>query len=158
MSKTKTTQQQQQSGSNTVNWGYQTPPTTPAVEKLASTQFPVDPGLKYQYADLKRRFLGSFNNPMGAAYNPSVKDQMLRSGMERIGRDEAQAYRQGQYDVNKLNYGRDVTVAGMTQPQLVQTGGTYNGNMSGTSTTGQNGWGTALQIGGMAAGAAPMSL
>ena len=158
MSKSKTTQQQQQSGTNAVSWGYQSPPTTPELQKLAGTQFQVDPGLKYQYADLKRRFAGSFNNPMGAGYNPSVKDQMLRSGMERLGQDEAQSYRQGQHDVNKLNYARDVTVAGMKQPQLVQTGGTYSGNMSGTSTTGQNAWGTAMQVGGMAASAAPMSL
>jgi hypothetical protein len=142
---------QKQDTTSSVQWGYKTPPTTPAVEKLASDQFEVDPGLKYQYQDLKTRLRSGFDNPMGAAYNPTVKEAMIREGEEQLGQQEAQAYRQGQYDVNKLGYGRDVTVAGMTAPQLVQEGGTSKGTM----TQSQSPWGAIAQG---AATAAPMSM
>lgn len=65
--------------------------------------------------------------------------------------------RQGTYDVNKLNYGRDLSVAGLTAPQLTQTGssGTQSGTQQGTVVQSQSPWATVAQIG---ASAAPMSL
>jgi len=54
----------------------------------------------------------------------------MQSGLERIGRDEAQASREGAFDASKLAYGRDVAVAGMERPNLVQTGST--GTQQGT--------------------------
>lgn len=77
----------------------------------------------------------------------------MQSGMERLGRDQAQAQREGQYDANKLNYGRDLAVAGMGAPQLTQTGTT--GTQQGTVTQSQSPWSTVAQVG---ASAAPLSL
>jgi hypothetical protein len=119
-------------GATTATYGYQTPPTTPAVTKLAGAKFEVDPGLHAQYGKLRSKLKSGFNNPLGANYSPEVRDAIIRSGEERLGRDEAEAYRGGQYDANRLGYSRDVTVAGMSQPQLVQTGGTTSGTSSGT--------------------------
>lgn len=65
---------------------------------------------------------------MGADYSPEVRDAIIRTGDENLGRDEANAYRSGQFDVDKLNYSRDATVAGMSAPTLVQTGGTSTGS------------------------------
>lgn len=81
----------------------------------------------------------------------------MRSARERLGRDKAQAYREGQFDVNKLNYGKNLAVAGMTAPRMAQTGSTSSGTSSGSSKTVQSEspWGT---IGGMAAQFAPFSL
>lgn len=76
-----------------------------------------------------------------------------QSGMERLGRDQAQAQREGQYDASKLGYSRDLAVAGMERPNLVQTGST--GQQQGTVTQSQSPW--ASIIGG-AAQAAPLSL
>ena len=59
--------------------------------------------------------------------------------------------REGQFDVNKLNYGKNLAVAGMTAPVLTQTGGTS----SGKTVQSESPWGTALQIG---SAAAPLSL
>lgn len=92
---------------------------------------------------------------MGANYSPEVRDRMLQSGEERLGQDEAQAYRGGEYDVNRLNYARDAAVAGMSQPVLTQTGGTTSGTSSGTVTQ-SPAWGP--QVLSAAAGAAPLSL
>lgn len=61
--------------------------------------------------------------------------------------------REGAYDVNKLNFARNQTVAGMSAPQLVQTGST--GTQQGTTTQSESPWKTVAQLG---ASAAPISL
>lgn len=146
-------QKSSQTGSTTATYGYQTPPTTPALEKLSAAKFEVDPGLHAQYSTLRNRLKAGFNNPLGADYSPEVRDAIMRSGEENLGRDEANANRSGQFDVNRLNYSRDATVAGMSAPQLVQTGGTSTG----TGTVTQN---PSIMSGIMqgAAAAAPLSL
>lgn len=144
-----------QSGATTASYDYKTPPTTPALAKLADAKFEVDPGITAQYSNLRSRLKSGFNNPLGANYSPEVRDAMLRSGEERLGQDEAQAYRGGQYDVNRLNYSRDATVAGMSQPQLVNTGSTSSGTSSGTITQSTSPVGAILNAG---ASVAPLSL
>ena len=147
MGGSKTTQQQQQSGSNTTNWGYQTPPTTSALQKVADTKFGVDPSLKYQFQNERTALHEGFNNPMGADYNPTVKDAIIRGGEEQINQDEAKSMQAAEFQAEKLGFGRDVTVAGMEQPQLVQTGGSYSGSGSGTSQTQQSPWGSIMSAG-----------
>lgn len=150
-----------------------TPPSTPALDALRNRTFEIDPGLAAQYGRQRREFTGSYNNPTGSFVPQGVREAQTRSGLERLGRDEAQAMREGQYDVNRLNYARDVSVAGMAAPQLVQTGssgtqsgtqtgaqtgtqtGNYTGNQQGTTVQNQSPWGT---LGGIAASAAPISL
>jgi hypothetical protein len=129
-------QKQTSNNTSTNTYGWQTPPATPALDKLAGSKFEVDPGLHAQYSTLRNRLKSGFSNPTGANYSPEVQDAMLRSGEERLGQDEAQAYRGGQFDVNKLNYSRDATVAGMQAPQLTQTGSSNSG--SGTITQSQS--------------------
>ena len=65
--------------------------------------------------------------------------------------------REGQFDVNRLNQSKDLALAGLTQPRLVNTGMTSQGTSSGTGTVtqGQNPFGTIF---GTAASVAPLSL
>jgi hypothetical protein len=67
--------------------------------------------------------------------------------------------REGQFDVNRLNQSKDLALAGLTQPRLVNSGSTTQGTATsmgtGTVTQGQNPFGTALQVG---AQVAPLSL
>jgi hypothetical protein len=84
---------------------------------------------------------------------PQVADMQRQSGMERLGRDQAQAEREGAYDVNRLNFARNQSVAGMTAPQLVQTG--TSGQQQGTVQQSQSPWGTIASAG---AQAVPLSL
>lgn len=146
-------QKQTSNNVSTTSYDYKTPPTTPALTKLADTKFEVDPGLHAQYSSLRNRLKSGFNNPLGADYNPEVRDAIIRSGEENLGQQEAEAYRGGQFDANRLGYSRDTTVAGMSAPNLVQTGGTNAG--TGTITQSQS------PISGIisgAAAAAPLSM
>lgn len=125
-------QKQNSTGATTSSYDYKTPPISPALQKLSESKFDVDPGLHAQYGRLRNELKSGFNNPLGANYSSEVRDAIIRSGNERLGQQEAEAYRGGESDVNRLNYARDSTVAGMQQPQLVQTSGTSTG--SGTIT------------------------
>lgn len=78
---------------------------------------------------------------------------MLRASDERLGQEEAQAFRSGQYDVNKLDYAKKAAVAGMTAPQLTQTGSSNTG--SGTITQSTNPAGSIISAG---ASLAPLSM
>lgn len=146
--------QKQTSNNATQNsYGYQTPPSTPDIDKLRSAKFEVDPGLSAQYGQLRNDMKRSFASPTGAYLSPQVRDAQMRSGNERLGRDEANAFRSGQYDANRLGYSRDAAVAGMTAPQLTQTGSSSTG--SGTVTQTPSAMSTGL---GVAGALAPLSL
>lgn len=138
-------QTQTSNNATTTSWGHIAPPNTPDLDNLRNRKFQVDPGISAQYSGLRSRLAKSFNSPTGAYYNPQVQEGILRSRNESLGQQEGQAFREGQFDVNKLNYGRDVAVAGMTAPQLVQTGGTSSG--TGTIKSSQSPWGTIAQVG-----------
>lgn len=130
-----------------------TPPSTPALDQLRNRVFEVDPGIAAQYGKQRADLNASFHQPTAAYLPPQVRDQQIRSGNERLGMQQAQAQREGQYDVNKLNYGRDLAVAGMSAPNLVQTGS--SGSQQGTVKQSESPWGTIAQLG---ASAAPLSL
>jgi len=115
---------------STASYDYKTPPSTPALDTLKNQTFEIDPGIAAQYGRQRNDLQRSFGQPQGGFVPPQVRDAQMRSGMERLGRDEAQAMREGAYDVNKLNFARNQSVAGMSAPQLVQTGTT--GTQQGT--------------------------
>jgi hypothetical protein len=146
-------QKQNTNNATTSTYGYQTPPSTPDIDKLRNTQFEVDPGIAAQYGRQRNDLRSSFQQPTGAFLSPQVRDAQLRSGMERLGRDEAQASREGTFDKNRLEYGRNSAVAGLTAPQLTQTGSTSSG--SGTITQNPSPFSTALGVG---SALAPLSL
>lgn len=148
-SKQKSTQQSTQANT----YGYTTPPPTADISKLRDAKFTVDPGLDAEYDNLRSQVDKSAHDPLGPSYNPQVVAQQRKAAMERLGTQEAQAYRGGQYDANRLGYSRDATVAGMTAPTLTQTGSSSSG--SGTVTQSQNPFATALKVG---ATTAPMSM
>lgn len=151
--KQKTTQTQQSQARN--EYGWQAPPDSPDLNKLRDAKFEIDPGIPAQFGRERQQLEHGFNQPAGAYYPTQVKDAILRSGNERIGQQEAQAMREGQFDVNKLNFARDSAVAGMTRPVLTQTGSTSSGSGTGTATQSQSPYGTIASVG---AQFAPLSL
>jgi hypothetical protein len=146
-------QQQQSNNQSTTTWGQVTPNETEDTRRLRDQKFEVDPGLAHQYAQQRQNLHSGFNNPTGAYYSPQVRDAIVRAGDERLGEQEAQAFREGQSDVNRLNFARNSTVAAMTAPKIVQTGLTSSG--SGTITQSQSPWGAILQ-GGASLGSASL--
>lgn len=155
LSDKKQSSQQTSQTQATNTYGYQTPPSTPDLDKLRGEKFTVDPGLDAQYGSLRSQVDKSAHNPLGPSYNPQVAEQQRKSAMERLGQDEAQAYRGGQYDANKLNFARDSTVAGMSAPQLTQTGSSSTGSGSGTTVQSTSPWSGIASTG---ASLAPLSL
>ena len=149
--KSNSTQQSQQQA----QYGWQAPPTTPSLDKLRTEKFEIAPGITAQYGQARNTLEHSFNQPAGAYLPKQVQQQQLQSGRERLSRDEAQAMREGQSDVNRLNFARDTTVAGMDRPTLTQTGSTSSGTSSGTTVQSESPFKVGAQI---AAQAAPLSL
>lgn len=160
-SKQKTQQAQTQSHNNTTSntWGWQNHPGSPGIDKLRSAQFTIDPTIPYRSASARNELDRNLQNPLGGYSTPSMRDAIARSGRRRIDQDESQANREGSFDVNRLNYARDASIAGMTAPVLTQTGSTSSGTgtQSGNSTTtqSQSPWGTVASIG---TSLAPLSL
>lgn len=70
-----------------------------------------------------------------------------------------QQTREGQFDVHRLNQSKNLALAGLTQPRMVNTGSTSQGTATssgtGTVTQGQNPFGAILSTG---AQMAPLSL
>lgn len=138
------TQQQQASQfahTNTYDW--LTPPDTADVEALRNFKFTADPRIGYTYGNARNQAANSFNNPLGGAYSPQMRDQILRSTLSDLGQKEAQAYSEANQGLQGLQLGQKSAVAAMTAPRLTQTGssGTGSGSSSGSSI----GSGTAVQ-------------
>jgi len=136
---------------STAQYGWKAPPTTASLDKLRTQQFEIDPGIAAQYGQARHELEHSFNQPAGAYLPKQVQQQQLQSGKERLGRDEAQAMRQGQYDVNKLNYSRDLAVAGMDAPTLTQDRSDSSGTSSGTVVQSESPFRVGAQIAGQVA-------
>lgn len=156
-SKSKTNQTQSHNNTSGTTYGWQTPPSSPDLDKLRAAKFTIDPTIPYRSANARNELERGFNSPTGGFYPPNMRDAIVRSGRRRIDQDESQANREGSYDVNRLNYARDAAVAGMSAPVLTQTGATSTGTGTnqGTTVQSQSPWGTIAQVG---AAAAPISM
>jgi hypothetical protein len=88
-------------------------------------------------------------SPTGGYVTPQIRDAIQRSQQRELFQQGGEQTRAGQFDVNRLNYGRNAAVAGMTAPVLTNTGGTSTGK--GTVTQSQSPLGTAVQVAGAAA-------
>jgi hypothetical protein len=116
-SKKKTTTQ-----SNT--FAYQPGAQSADIDALRGLKAKADTSIPYQYARMRERQDNSYANPLGAYTSPAVRDAVSRNAGQGLAMDEAQAVRSSQQNADNINYGRQAGIAGMTAPQLVQTGGT----------------------------------
>jgi hypothetical protein len=108
----------------TNTYGWQTPPSTPATQQLQSmVQQGPDPSIRYAMATGRENLENSYQNPLGAATSPAVRDAANRVAGQRYGMLENQAIQESNFNNNQANFGRQSVVAGLQQPQLVQTGG-----------------------------------
>lgn len=133
--KTQTTQQQQQTQANT--YEYKQAPTTPelqdvktAAQRMKDTFTPI---VKGQYAGARQDLDDSFLNPAGAYTTPAMRDAALQAGHENLHQQESTALIGAEGAENDADYQRKLQLAQMTNPQLVQTGGSSTGAISGTS-------------------------
>jgi hypothetical protein len=125
--KKKTTTQQQQ----TNTYQYLTPPTTPAVTELQGmVQKGSDPSIPFHFAQQREDLANSYMNPLGAATSPAVRDAANRVAGQRLGMAEQEAIKASNFNANNQAFGQQSTIAGLTSPQLVQTGGTSSGTQT----------------------------
>lgn len=137
MSKKKQTTEQSSTSQfqNTYDW--RQVPDSPYTKMLSGWQPTTDPGVGYAFGNAKNQLTNSFANPLGGAYTPQMRDSILRSSLSDLAMKESQAKSAAQYDVNNQNYAKLSTLANLTNPRLVQTGGTSSG--TGNSTVTQSG-------------------
>lgn len=146
--------QRSSSSSTTSNsYGYQPGAQSADINALRSHRFQVDPSIGFRLGEKERQLSDSFQNPTGGYTTPQIKDAIMRSQRRGLMQDASQATREGQFDVNKLDFSRNLAVADMTKPVLTQTGSSSQGQ--GQVTQSQSPWGTVAGIG---ASVAPLSL
>ena len=116
MGKKKTTQ--------TNTYEYKAPPRTAEIDQLSKMKATADPSIPFTYAKMRQNNANSYMNPLGSATNPATAEAASRVTNNALAQDESQALQQSQFNADNANFGRTATVAGMTAPQLVQTGGT----------------------------------
>ena len=97
-----------------------------------------DPTIPFNFANQRNDLERSFVAPTGSYQTPEMREQQMRSGIEQIGQNEAQARRADQYDQNNLKMGQLGQIAGMKAPELVnnkqtqkQGGGFWGGLVQG---------------------------
>ena len=121
--KTTTTQQ------NTYAW--QTPGDTGDIKAWRDQQYEVDPGIGQQFALAQEQMNNNYDNPLGGYTTNDVRMKQKAASINGLNQQRSAAHRQGQYDVNMLKAGQKAGLAGLTAPQLVQTGGTGTSQQSG---------------------------
>jgi hypothetical protein len=84
-----------------------------------------------------------------------VRDAATRSNNERLSMAQGQAMAEGHYAADNMNFARQAAIAEMTAPRMVQTGGTSNGTVNGTTTQSGGFWSGLITqaVGGAATGA-----
>lgn len=127
------------------------PPDTPATTALQGmVKQGSDPSIPYAFAQRRQDVANSFQNPLGAYTTPAVRDAANRVTGEKLAMDESTAMQASKLAGDEAAFGRQATVAGLTSPRLVQTGGTSSGTSTADPGWGQyarSGVGTVAQIG-----------
>lgn len=83
-----------------------------------------DPSIPFNFARQRQDLERSFVAPTGSYMTPELREQQMRSGLQEIGQNEAQARRGDMYDQNQLKLGQLGQVAGLEAPEFAQTKGT----------------------------------
>lgn len=121
---------------STNTYGYQTPPDTSDIAAVRGFQFSHDPRVPYSFARAMERARDTYANPLGANTTQAIRDASLRATSEDLGQQEAQAYAEEGRSLQGLDFARLMDVANLTQPRLVQTGGTSTSSGTAQSQSG----------------------
>ena len=147
------TQKSTQSSQTQNQYGYQPGASSPDIDALRNTKFNIDPSIGYRLGEKERQLNESLADPTGGYMTPAIRDAIERSGQRELASQAGQQTREGAFDVNKLNYSKNLATADLTKPVLTQTGSTSSG--SGKTVQSESPWGTIAQVG---ASVAPLSL
>ncbi len=130
MGKKKTKQQQQ----TTNTYQYMAPPDTKDTnayrDSINQAYDTPDPTIAYSFANARSRVKDRYDNPFGADYSPEVADAAKYSGQNELDQGQGAALQADAYNRKNAKVGALGGIAGLTAPQLAQTGG----SMTGTTT------------------------
>jgi len=105
-----------------------TPPETQDTRNLresaAAMKGRINPIIRGQYAGARRDLDKSFVNPMGAYTTQAMRDATLQAGRDELGQQEALAIQGAEFAADGSDFERQLAIAGLTSPRMVQTGGT----------------------------------
>jgi len=138
-------QETKSSQTNTASYGWEKSPITPEIQgviDIANKPVSINPAIQGMYGQLEGEIKNSYNDPFGSYTNQDVKEKSLRSNLHKLAADKGRAMNEGFFDAENQQFGRKVAAAGMTAPQLVQTGSTSTGNQ--TTQQGGGFWGSVL--------------
>ena len=131
-----------QKTTSTNDYGFFQKPTWQGLQDFQAWRPERDPGIAPRFNRQRQDFIGSFNAPTGAYATPELTANMMRAGLEGIGQQEGQAYRDEMFDYNKQRGGQLGQIAVLTAPECAQTkrtqktGGGLGGFLGGLLTTG----------------------
>lgn len=83
-----------------------------------------DPTIPFRAAKQRQAMTQSYQNPFGSASTPATMEAMGRATNQAMDQQEAAETAASQFQADQSNFARQATIAGMTAPRLVQTGGT----------------------------------
>jgi hypothetical protein len=124
--KTKTNQ------NTTMTYGFQTAPETPDVQaaRTAATDNTPDPSIQFHAAQQKQQLNNSLSNPFGGNVSPETLDAIRYARQADIDTQAGQATQEDAFRRRQTRFGNLYAMAGLTQPRLVQTGGSMTGTVS----------------------------
>lgn len=93
----------------------------------------VDPGIAYNAGMQRRDYNNTFKNPLGSYQSPALREAAERSAARNLGMQESISQAMGRAEAQERAFGQQSYIASLTNPTLVQTGGTSTGTMSGTN-------------------------
>jgi hypothetical protein len=100
-------------------------PSWQGLEDLKGWNPQADPSIGANFGQQKNDLERSFVAPTGSYQTPELREQQMRSGIERIGQNQAIATRADQYNQNQMKLGQLGQVAGLSAPELAKKGGTF---------------------------------
>lgn len=119
----------------TNTYGYMTPSNTPdinAYRDTVNTAYDTpDPNIPFAFAQARDQANNRFDNPFGADYSPEVRDAAKYANNNSLDQAQGQALREDTFNRKIGKVGAQGALAGLTAPQLVQTGGNSTTTQSG---------------------------
>jgi hypothetical protein len=92
-----------------------------------------DPSIPYLFGAERERLNNTYNNPLGAYTSPAVRDAVNRSAGKALNMQEQQTSEASRRASQDQAFGQQSYIAQLTDPRLLQTGGSTTGTLNGTN-------------------------
>lgn len=101
-----------------------------AARAEAQTDPGANPAIQFSAARRKRSIRNSLANPFGANVSPETLEAMRYAREAEVDQDAGQAMKEDYFNRKQARFQKLYAMAGLTQPRIVQTGGTSTGTVS----------------------------